>query len=183
MIIALDVLGVKTMAIDALLAVIPPFDYRMYLLSFAVAALSVGTVGCIYILMHDWLKNHRGKRDMITEDRNNREHAVLLEIFVDGILERQARGELSVQTAKKLMTRCATGLGLLDLLPKKAIAELVKVSLKTDAERREGMRKAGLYKDHPLGTSAGDPPTITTVRKSSSKTMGRAVRFLGGKTA
>lgn len=182
MIIALDVLGVTELAANAVVNLFPPIDIRMLLLSFAVATLSVGTGGCIYILMHDWLKN-RGKRDMITEDRNNREHAVLLEIFVDGILERQAKGELSVQTAKKLMTRCAEGLGLLDLLPKKTIAELVKASLKTDVERREGMRKAGVYKEHPLGTSAGDPPTVTTVRKSSSKTMGRAVRFLGGKSA
>jgi len=183
MIIALGVQGVVELASSYIADYIPPFDFRMLLLSFSVATISVGTVGCIYMLMRDGLKNKKGK-DMITEDRNNREHAILLDIFVDGILDRQAKGELSVQTAKKLMTRCAEGLGLLDLLPKKKIAELVKSSLKNDAEKREAMRKAGVYKDHPLGEAAGPPPTpVTTVKKSSFKTMGRAVRFLGGKSA
>lgn len=157
---------------------IPPVDYNTIVPIVALGLICTGiTAGC-YLYIRDKWRARREKIDMITKDRNDREHALLLEILTDGILDRQVAGEISGQVARRMLFECGRKLELLDLLPKSKIAELVKVSLKGDKYRREFQRKLGLYKERPLEELAKiDPPVVkvkvTTMGKAAAKLFAR----------
>lgn len=139
-----------------------------------VALLTMGIIAACVVVYRDWRKR-KGFR-MILKDRNDKKHAVLLDILTDGILDRQMKGEISNKEGAELLALCAKKLELYDLVPKKRIASVVKSSLKNDRRKREMMRAKGEYNEHPLAKSTGGPPT-PLVRKPFSERVGAAAKF------
>lgn len=140
--------------------------------------ITAGVVAGVFQYIRGWDKR-KGFR-MVLKDRNDKIHAMWLEIIqsgVDGLLERQ---EISQKEASRMFADAAAKMKLYDLLPKKRIAPMVKESLKRDRAKREQARKDGTYVEKsPI---PGDPPTPIT-RPRFSEVIGRAAAKFGRKTA
>lgn len=140
------------------------------------ALITIGAIAGIVVLINDWRKR-KGYR-MIVKDRNQKEHALLLDIFTNGLLEANMAGKISEQRLMVLMKQVGRKLGLLDLLPKKTIAPIVKAELRADGYRRAKARAKGEYVEHPnarIDALAAKP----YVKGNMSQRIGRSAdRFL-----
>ena len=122
---------------------------------------------CLFIILaayewHSrWIKR-RGFR-MVLKDRNDKIHALLLDILSDGIENAVDDQKISNKEAEKLYLELQRKLGLNDLVPKKRIASLVKRSLNTDRILREKARKNGTEKKPKI---PGGPPTPLTKKEA-----------------
>jgi len=139
---------------------------------------TAGVVAGIFQYIRGWDKR-KGFR-MVLKDRNDKKHAIWLEIIQDGIDARVAKNEISQKEANEMFADAAAKMKLYDLLPKKRIAPMVKETLKRDRAKREQARKDGTYVEKsPI---PGDPPTPITKPKFS-EVLGRAAARFGRKTA
>ncbi len=159
--------------------VLPDIDMPEFNLgTLGLILVTAGVVAGIFLFIRDWDKR-KGFR-MVLKDRNDKIHAMWLEIIqtgVDGLLERQ---EISQKEASKMFADAAAKMKLYDLLPKKRIAPMVKETLKRDRAKREQARKAGTYVEKsPI---PGGPPTPVT-RPKFSEVLGKAAARFGRKTA
>lgn len=140
------------------------------------ALITIGALAGIVVLINDWRKR-KGYR-MIVKDRNQKEHALLLDIFTNGLLEANMAGKISEQRLMVLMKQVGRKLGLLDLLPKKTIAPIIKAELKRDKHLRAKARKEGTYVEHP-NARVEELAAKPYVREKMSSRMGRSAdRFL-----
>ena len=130
--------------------------------------LALGVILAIGVELKRWVKR-RGYR-MVLKDRNDKIHALLLEIFQDGLDDALEKGKISRQECKQTFGMLAKKLGLRDLVPKKRIASDVKAELKTARFLREKARREGTEK-HP--TIPGPPPTV----EKFSQQLGKASKF------
>ncbi len=140
--------------------------------------ITAGLVAGVFQYIRGWDKR-KGFR-MVLKDRNDKKHAIWLEIIQDGIDARVAKNEISQKEANDMLTEAAAKMKLYDLLPKKRIAPMVKESLKRDRAKREQARKEGTYVEKsPI---PGGPPTPVT-RPKFSEVLGKAAARFGRKTA
>lgn len=139
---------------------------------------TAGVVAGVFQYIRGWDKR-KGFR-MVLKDRNDKKHAIWLEIIQDGIDARVAKNEISQKEANDMLTEVAAKMKLYDLLPKKRIAPMVKETLKRDRAKREQARKEGTYVEKtPI---PGDPPTPVTLPKFR-EVLGKAAARFGRKTA
>ena len=130
---------------------------------------TAGVVAGVFQYIRGWDKR-KGFR-MVLKDRNDKIHAMWLEIIQDGVDVRLEKGLISSKEANEMIAEAAAKMKLYDLLPKKRIAPMVKESLKRDRAKREQARKEGTYVEHaPI---PGDPPT-PIVRAKFSERLGKA---------
>lgn len=153
--------------LNTLLWVPPVLYWTMALAVFGI--LAVG--GLLY---RGWIKR-RGFR-MIRKDRNDKIHALLLDILQDGILAAEVAQKISSQEVDALYTMLQKKLGLNDLVPKKRLLRIVKEDLKRTRAKRI---KAGGEKPSPI---PGGPPT-PIVRGKFSKQLGKSVSKFWQKSA
>jgi hypothetical protein len=140
---------------------------------------TAGLVAAFFTVLRDWEKR-KGFR-MILKDRNDKIHAMWLEIIQNGVDDRIEKGTLSRKEGDEMLAKAAKKLGLYDLVPKKRIAPLVKESLKRDRAKRKLARETGKWED---GTPyvekspiPGGPPTPIT-KPRFSEILGRtAAKF------
>lgn len=139
---------------------------------------TAGVVAGVFQYIRGWDKR-KGFR-MVLKDRNDKIHALWLDIIqsgVDGLLERQ---EISQFEARKMFADAAAKMKLYDLLPKRRIAPMVKESLKRDRAKREQARMDGTYVEKaPI---PGGPPAPVTLPKFR-EVLGKAAARFGRKTA
>ena len=158
--------------------VLPEIDLPEFNLgTLGLILVTAGVVAGVFQYIRGWDKR-KGFR-MVLKDRNDKIHAMWLEIIqtgVDGLLERQ---EISQKEANRMFADAAAKMKLYDLLPKKRIAPMVKESLKRDRAKREQARKEGTYVEKaPI---PGDPPT--PIAKKISVMLGKTAAKFGRKTA
>lgn len=110
---------------------------------------------------------------MILKDRNDKIHALLLDILGDGIEDAIEKRKISNKEANDLYLDLQRKLGLNDLVPKKRIAQTVKRSLKTDRFLRERARNAGTEKrpkipgGHPASDTKKDGVVLVLVKTAN----------------
>jgi len=170
------VVGVRDLWADVHLHQLTPLDL-------GVALVTVGTLAGFRLILREWAKRiafnliideWTRREGMVLKDRNDRIHATWLDIIQDGVDKKLEKGEISPQEAKAMFAYAADKLDLLDLIPKKRIAPLVKSKLKKDQALRTKARKDGTYVEKaPI---PGDPPT-PIVRAPFSERLGKAVKF------
>lgn len=90
--------------------------------------LCIGVIFGIGYLAKRWIKR-KGYR-MVVRDRNDKIHALLLNILQDGLDKAVEDGEISHQEQFKTFAVLADKLGFRDLIPKKRIARQVKAEIK-----------------------------------------------------
>lgn len=127
-------------------------------------------LGVAYFIKR-WRKG-RGLR-MAIKDRNDKEHALLLDIIGDGLLQAEMDGKISRQRHRAICVEMAKKLGLRDLVPKEMLLEVVKQELKkkrfsTDPE----MKRLRNYSP----TIPGGPPT-PIVRDKFVEVIGKFAKF------
>lgn len=141
------------------------------------ALIALGVILMLGQLVHAWIKR-KGYR-MVLEDRNNKIHALLLDILCDGLEAAEGDGKISRQEKQRTYEMLRKRLGLRDLVPKKRIASEVKTKLKTDRYLREKARKEG-KEHHPV--IPGGPPT-PIVKEKFSQRVGKSVANLWRKAS
>jgi hypothetical protein len=139
---------------------VPP----VLLWTMALSTLGIITVGIL--LCRRWIKR-KGFR-MIQKDRNDKIHALLLDILQDGILAAEVAQKISSQEVNALFMMLQKKLGLNDLVPKKRLLRIVKENLKRTRAKRI---QAGGEKPSSI---PGDKPT-PIVRGKFSKQLGKSV--------
>jgi len=138
---------------------------------------TAGVVAGVFQYIRDWDKR-KGFR-MVLKDRNEKKHAMWLEIIQDGVDARLEKGLISSKEANEMIADAAVKMKLYDLLPKKRIAPMVKESLKRDRAKREQARKEGTYVEKaPI---PGDPPA--PIKSRVSVMLGKTAAKFGRKTA
>jgi len=137
---------------------------------------TAGIVAGVFQYIRGWDKR-KGFR-MVLKDRNEKKHAMWLEIIQDGVDARLEKGLISSKEANEMIADAAVKMKLYDLLPKKRIAPMVKESLKRDRAKREQARKEGTYIEKaPI---PGDPPT--PIAKKISVMLGKTAAKFSRKT-
>lgn len=137
---------------------------------------TAGVVAAIFQYIRGWDKR-KGFR-MVLKDRNDKIHAIWLEIIQDGIDARLAANKISQKEANEMFATAAKKLGLLDLVPKKRIASLVKATLKRDRYQRDQARKKGEYAERapipgPIPGEVVPPPAKPTFSQRLGKAAGK----------
>lgn len=118
-----------------------------------------------------WRKG-RGLR-MAIKDRNDKEHALLLDIIGDGLLQAEMDGKISRQRHRAICVELAKKLGLRDLVPKQMMLEIVKQDLKKKRFSTSPEMKA--LRNHSP-TIPGGPPT-PIVRERFTEVIGKFAKF------
>lgn len=137
------------------------------------ALVCLGVILAIGQLIKDWISK-KGYR-MVVKDRNDKKHALLLEILQDGLLQAELDEKLSRKEVDEVFMELATKHGFRDLVPKKRMQRIVKNELKAARAKREQARALG-NNDRPR--IPGDPPT-PIVRKRFSERLGKAAFWAG----
>jgi hypothetical protein len=96
---------------------------------------TAGVVAAVFQYIRGWDKR-KGFR-MVLKDRNDKIHAIWLEIIQDGVDARLASGKISQKEANEMFADAAKKMKLLDLIPKKRLAPMVKETLKRDRAARK----------------------------------------------
>ena len=132
------------------------------------AFVSLGVILAIGQWIGTWIKQ-KGYR-MVVKDRNDKKHALLLEILQDGILAAEIAEKISRKEADEMFTELAKKHGFRDLVPKKRMQRIVKNELKAARAKRIKARADGT-EVHPK--IPGEPPT-PIVRENFSERLGKA---------
>lgn len=98
------------------------------LLDVGVVLITVGTLLALRAIYLDWRKK-KGYR-MVLRDRNDKAHALLLEIITDGLQDAECAGKLSYKEVNALYAELSKKLGLHDLIPKQRVVKITKEELK-----------------------------------------------------
>jgi hypothetical protein len=93
-----------------------------------------GVIAWLYIWHRNWVKR-KGFR-MVLKDRNDKIHAIWLEIIQDGIDDRLAKGKISNKEADAMFADAAYRMQLNDLIPTKRILKITKERLKRERAQR-----------------------------------------------
>lgn len=136
-----------------------------------IVGISLSTLLGVAYLVRKWRKG-RGLR-MAIKDRNDKEHALLLDIIGDGLLQAEMDGKISHQRHRAICVELATKLGLRDLVPKKMMLEVVKQELKRRRFSTSPEMKA--LRDYSP-TIPGGPPT-PIVREKFTEVIGKFAKF------
>lgn len=138
-----------------------------------VGLIIVGAIAAAFQIHRDWVKR-KGFR-MVLKDRNDKKHAIWLEIIQDGVDDRVEKQEISRKEGDEMIAEAAKKMKLYDLLPKKRIARMVKETLKRDRALREQARKKGEYQERvPI---PGGPPTPIVKPKFTERLGKTAAKF------
>jgi hypothetical protein len=113
------------------------------------AVLALGVILGMAHLIRAWIKR-KGYR-MVVRDRNDKIHALLLNILQDGLDKAVEDGKISHQELDRTFAELVSKLGLNDLVPKKRIARQVKAGLKAAQQKRRllGETKPKIPGDKP----------------------------------
>lgn len=142
------------------------------MLDLAVIVWTIAAIVVGFRLLHSW-KKRKGFR-MVVKDRNDKIHAMWLDIIQDGIDAKIASGHISHKEGRAMFEDAMRKMKLYDLVPKKKIAPIVKESLKRDKAMRAKARAEGTYVEKaPI---PGGPPT-PVVREKFVQRMGKAAKF------
>lgn len=98
------------------------------LLDVGVVLFGVGVLLGLNAIWKDWRKK-KGYR-MVLRDRNDKAHALLLEIITDGLQDAECAGKLSYKEVNALYAELSKKLGLHDLIPKQRVVKITKEELK-----------------------------------------------------
>jgi len=96
--------------------------------------LILGALGAGYELYREWVKR-KGFR-MVLKDRNDKIHAMWLEIIQNGIDDRLVKNLISNKEADAMFAEAASKMKLLDLIPKNRIQKMTKERLKRERALR-----------------------------------------------
>lgn len=118
--------------------------------------LSLGVTALVYQGIRGWVKR-KGFR-MILRDRNDKKHALLLNILTDGIEDAVVAGKISNKEADDMYRELQRKMGLNDLVPKKRLQRMVKEDIKRARAKR------------------GLSP-VPVVKKAFSERLGNAAKF------
>lgn len=132
---------------------LPDVDFGMVMGSLGILLLTTGIAMAGRKLYIEWKESKRVDR-MILKDRNDKIHAVLLDVLCDGLEDAEVQGRLSRAEVLETYQWLHERLGLHDLIPKKRLQALVKKTLKADRFKREQERKKGTYVERPLTEKA-----------------------------
>lgn len=111
---------------------------------------------------------------MVRKDRNDKAHALLLDILTDGVLDAEVKGVLSTQEADQLFLELQQKLGLDDLIPKKRMQAIIKAGLKRAKGKREDLKRRGKYKKPNI---PGDKPPQEITSNSFEESSGNVAKF------
>ena len=111
---------------------------------------------------------------MVRRDRNDKAHALLLDILTDGVLDAEVKGVLSRQEADQLFLELQQRLGLDDLIPKKRMQYIVKEGLKRAKGKREDLIRKGKIKKPDI---PGDKPIADVTPNNFKETVGNTKKF------
>ena len=114
------------------------------------AVLALGVILGMAHLIRAWIKR-KGYR-MVVRDRNDKIHALLLDILQDGLDKAVEDGKISNQELDKTFIELAQKHGFYDLIPKKRIARHIKAELKAARQKRRllGDTKPNIPGDKPI---------------------------------
>lgn len=107
-------------------------DFGLY--EAGVVLVAVGTGAAVYQGIRSWIKR-KGFR-MVLKDRNDKKHALLLDILTDGIEGAVVKGTISNKEADEMYRELQKKMGLNDLVPKKRLQRMVKEDIKRARVRR-----------------------------------------------
>jgi len=140
-----------------------------------------GSIFLLILLCGWWYRSYRKGRGlrMAIKDRNDKEHALLLDIIGDGLLEAEMAGKISRQRHRAICVELAKKLGLRDLVPKQMMLEVVKQELKKKRFSTDPEIKAA--RNHSP-TIPGGPPT-PIVREKFVEVIGKFAKFAKAKAA
>lgn len=131
-----DMIDLRDQAITQMKAAIETVQSNVSLLDVGVVLISVGVLAALNAIYKDWRKK-KGYR-MVLRDRNDKAHALLLQIIQDGLLDAECAGKISYKEVNALYAEMSKKLGLHDLIPKQRMVKITKEELKRKRFGKDG---------------------------------------------
>lgn len=138
-----DMIDLRDQAITQMKAAAETVQNNVSLLDVGVVLISVGVLAALNAVYKDWRKK-KGYR-MVLRDRNDKAHALLLDIINDGLFEAECAGKISTKEVNALYAEMSKKLGLHDLIPKQRMVKITKEELKR--KRFGGEKKNSKFRE------------------------------------
>lgn len=122
-----DMIDLRDQAITQMKEAVNSFQ-NITLLDVGVVCVAVGVLLALNAIWKDWRKK-KGYR-MVLRDRNDKVHALLLQIITDGLQDAECAGKISYKEVNALYAEMSKKLDLHDLIPKQRVAKITKEELK-----------------------------------------------------
>lgn len=122
-----DIIDLRDQAITQMKEAANSFQ-NITLLDVGVVCVAVGVLLALNAIWKDWRKKKRYR--MVLRDRNDKVHALLLQIITDGLQDAECAGKISYKEVNALYAEMSKKLDLHDLIPKQRVVKITKEELK-----------------------------------------------------
>lgn len=134
-----DMIDLRDIAVAQMKTAIETVQSNVSLLDIGVVLISIGVLAALNAIWKDW-RRKKGYR-MVLRDRNDKAHALLLQIITDGLQDAECAGKISYKEVNALYAEMSKKLGLHDLIPKQRVAKITKEELKRKRFGEGGRQK------------------------------------------